>query len=83
MCKCTGSEEVHGSAVSGRLQKHLLEPLRNALHTGEVAEKVHIHLDLHRGDPLELLRSLLGIQPVDDTCLEGSLQLGAVIHRPQ
>lgn len=33
MCQSTSPEEVHGLAVAGRLQEHLLEPLGNSLDT--------------------------------------------------
>lgn len=33
MCQSTRSEQIHGLAVTGRLQEHLLEPFGNSLDT--------------------------------------------------
>ena len=62
-------EKIHGFGMSGRLQKHLLEPLCNALYTGKVTEKIHIKLCLQGFDPLELLRNLLSAQSIYDAGL--------------
>lgn len=55
--------------MSGRLQKHLLEPLCNTLYTGKVAEKIHIQLGLQRLYPFEFLGNLLGAQSIYDAGL--------------
>ena len=69
MSQCTSPEKVHGFSMSGRFQKHLLEPLCNTLYTGKITEKIHVELCLQRLDPFEFLGNFLGAQSVYDTGL--------------